>query len=66
MNAGVQSLGWYVLRAADPLPLIRFYRDVLGLSELRGRETPSEEASAMLWAGGTTVFEPNRLSRTGG
>ncbi len=64
MKTGVQSLGWYVLRAPDPVPLIRFYRDVLGLSELRGRETPPEQASAMLWAGGTTVFEPNRL-RTG-
>ena len=60
MRTGVQSLGWYVLRATDPIPLIRFYRDVLGLSELRGRETPPEQASAMLWAGGTTVFEPNR------
>ena len=62
MKTGVQSLGWYVLRAADPVPLIRFYRDVLGLSELRGREAPPADASAMLWAGGTTVFEPNRLS----
>ena len=61
MRNGVQSLGWYVLRAPDPVPLIRFYRDILGLSELRGRETPPEDASAMLWAGGTTVFEPNRL-----
>lgn len=60
MRIGAQSLGWYVLRAKDPVPLIRFYRDVLGLGELRGREAPPDTASAMLWAGGTTVFEPNR------
>lgn len=60
MKTGVQGLGWYVLRAKDPVPLIRFYRDALGLGQLRGREEPAHEASAMLWAGGTTVFEPNR------
>lgn len=65
MRTGVQSLGWYVLRAADPVPLIRFYRDRLGLGELRGREYPAEHASAMLWAGGMTVFEPNRLAPGG-
>lgn len=63
MKTGVQGLGWYVLRAKDPVPLIRFYRDILGLGELRGREVPAEQASAMLWAGGTTVFEPNRGGR---
>lgn len=63
MRTGVQSLGWYVLRAPDPVPLIKFYRDVVGLGVLRGRETPPEQASAMMWAGGTTVFEPNRLTR---
>lgn len=51
-----------MLRAPDPTPLIRFYRDVVGLGVLRGRETPPEQASAMMWAGGTTVFEPNRLT----
>lgn len=63
MKTGVQGLGWYVLRATDPVPLIRFYRDILGLGELRGREEPADKASAMLWAGGTTVFEPNRGGR---
>ncbi len=63
MRTGVQSLGWYVLRAPDPVPLIRFYRDIIGLGVLRGRETPPRQASAMMWAGGTTVFEPNRLTR---
>lgn len=60
MRTGAQSLGWYVLRAKNPVSLIKFYRDVLGLGELRGREAPPETASAMLWAGGTTVFKPNR------
>lgn len=63
IKTGVQGLGWYVLRASDPVSLIRFYRDALGLGELRGRETPADQASAMLWAGGTTVFEPNRGGR---
>lgn len=63
MKSGVQSLGWYVLRAPNPVPLIRFYRDAVGLGALRGRETPADQASAMLWAGGTTVFEPNRGGR---
>lgn len=63
LKTGVQGLGWYVLRAEDPVPLIRFYRDILGLGQLRGREQPANQASAMLWAGGTTVFEPNRGGR---
>lgn len=63
MKTGVQGLGWYVVRAKDPVPLIRFYRDALGLGQLRGREAPADQASAMLWAGGTTVFEPNRGGR---
>ena len=51
---GVQGIGWYVLRAPEAQPLIDFYRDALGLGELRGGPE-----LAMLWAGGPTVFEPN-------
>lgn len=54
LTEGVQGVGWYVVRAPSPLPLIEFYRDGLGLGDFR-----SGSELAMLWAGGVTVFEPN-------
>lgn len=51
---GVQGVGWYVVRAPNAKPLIEFYRQGLGLGDLR-----SGPELAMLWAGRVTVFEPN-------
>jgi predicted enzyme related to lactoylglutathione lyase len=55
---GVQGIGWYVLRVAEAASLVEFYRDGLGLGDLRSRDV-----LGMLWAGGPTVFEPNTGGR---
>ena len=53
---GIQGVGWFVVRSQNSAVLVEFYRDILKLGDLRSHET-----SAMLWAGRTTVFEPNIL-----
>jgi len=56
MREGIQGLGWFIRRAAEPLALGRFYHAALGLPELREWDTP-DRAGFMMHAGGDTVFE---------
>ncbi len=56
MNEHVQSLGWIVRRTADPMPPGEFYRDVLGLPELRRRDT-DRARNIMVWTGNYSVIE---------
>lgn len=51
MRDGIFGLGWFVRRSANPAALRTFYRDVLGLPELRGGEISA------FWAGETMAFE---------
>lgn len=56
MNEHIQSLGWIVRRMEDPMPPGEFYRDVLGLPEMRRRDT-DRARNIMVWAGMYTVIE---------
>jgi len=54
LENNLMAMGWYMRRTADSHGLGDFYRDVLGLPELRGgRPWPV----TMFWAGEATVFE---------
>lgn len=56
MSNYIQSLGWVVRRTEDPMPQGEFYRDVVGLAEVRRRDT-DQARNIMLWAGMFTSFE---------
>lgn len=56
MNKHIQSLGWVVRRTEDPMPPGEFYRDAVGLAEVRRRDTDKAH-NIMLWAGMYTSFE---------
>jgi len=64
MRDGIQGLGWFVRRTEQPLNLTAFYRDALGLVELRRWEVEGEEG-AMLYAGDVGVFEINTIGKGG-
>ena len=38
MRETIQSVGWFARKAPDPHPTMDFYREVMGLPPLRGRE----------------------------
>jgi predicted enzyme related to lactoylglutathione lyase len=59
VRESVQGLGWFVRRAAHPIPVGRFYRDSLALPVLRQWEQP-DNAGLMLYAGDVAAFEINR------
>lgn len=52
MHPSIQGIGWFWRRVPDPDPVIAWYRDVVGLPELRGRAGES----AMLYTGDTSVL----------
>lgn len=56
MSNHIQSLGWVVRRTEDPMPPGEFYRDAVGLTEVRRRNT-DKARNIMLWAGMFTSFE---------
>lgn len=56
MKKHIQELGWVVRRTEDPMPPGEFYRDVLGLPELRRRDT-DRARNIMVWAGNHTALE---------
>lgn len=51
MEKGIYGIGWFARRAPDTAAVIAFYRDVVGLPFLRGREN-----SGMFWAGESMVL----------
>jgi predicted enzyme related to lactoylglutathione lyase len=51
MRPGIEGLGWFVRRSPEPGALRTFYRDVVGLPELRRGEVSA------YWAGETMAFE---------
>ena len=52
----IQSLGWIVRRTEDPMPQGAFYRDVLGLPQLRERDN-ERGRNIMVWTGMYSVME---------
>jgi len=56
MRDDVLGLGWVVRRSADPITQGEFYRNVLGLPELRRRDTDRAK-NIMMWAGGYSDIE---------
>lgn len=56
MNDHIQMLGWVVRRTRDPIPQGEFYRDVLGLPELRRRDT-DKARNIMVWMGNYSGLE---------
>jgi predicted enzyme related to lactoylglutathione lyase len=51
MRDTYQGIGWFARKTPDPHPTIDFYRDIVGLPALRGRDH-----SQMFWVGETTVL----------
>lgn len=51
MRTGIVGLGWFVRRSPDPNALRTFYRDVIGLPELRAGEISA------YWVGETMALE---------
>ncbi|MFL2769798.1 MAG: hypothetical protein ACJZ9F_02190 [Rhodospirillaceae bacterium] len=56
MTKHIQTLGWVVRRTKDPMPPGIFYRDILGLPELRRRDN-DRARNIMLWAGHFSALE---------
>lgn len=56
MNKHIQTLGWVVRRTEDPMPPGEFYRDVIGLPEMRRRDT-DRARNIMVWMGHYSVLE---------
>ena len=56
MDKHIQGLGWIVRRSEDPMPPGEFYRDVLGLPEMRRRDT-DRARNIMVWSGMHSVIE---------
>lgn len=56
MSEHIQSLGWIVRRTEDPMPQGAFYRDVLGLPQLRIRDN-ERGRNIMVWTGMYSVME---------
>lgn len=56
MNDHIQCLGWIVRRTEDPMPPGEFYRDVIGLPELRRRDT-DRARNIMVWSGMYSIIE---------
>jgi len=56
MRDDVLGLGWVVRRTADPITQGEFYLNVLGLPELRRRDT-GRAKNIMMWAGGYSDIE---------
>ena len=60
MREKIQGIGWLARRTPDPWSTVAFYRDVLGITQLRDRdwaETDKERnSSIMMWAGESTAF----------
>ncbi|MDX2222181.1 MAG: VOC family protein [Rhodospirillaceae bacterium] len=63
MRTGIQGLGWFVRRSADPRTQMDFYLAALGLPSLR-RWSYNGSAGAMLRAGDVGVFELGALDPT--
>lgn len=56
MSKHIQSLGWVVRRTEDPMPQGAFYRDILGLPQLRQRDN-ERGRNIMVWTGMYSVME---------
>jgi len=56
MKYKIQSLGWIVRRAIDPIKLGLFYKNKIGLPELRRRDNDKVK-NIMLWGGMLNVLE---------
>lgn len=56
MSDHIQCLGWIVRRTEDPMPPGEFYRDVIGLPEVRRRDT-DRARNIMVWSGMYSVIE---------
>jgi predicted enzyme related to lactoylglutathione lyase len=57
IHDNIQGIGWFARRIEEPAPTVAFYRDVMGLPFLRGRNADDgTQTSGMLWSGDTRVM----------